>query len=123
MYDQRSKVLIATVAVALFLSTVIFALTMLNDETIWDDQSRLFTYMAVFFAIFLTLNILLVFVALKASKKVRTKIGTKKCTSCSSFIAADARSCPNCRTVQPTADENMYLSPKENGAKEIRPKK
>jgi len=123
MYDARSKILIIAVAVALFLSTVVFALTMLNNEEVWEDLGTLFTYMAVFFAVFFTLNILLVVVTLRASRKAKVRTDAKRCTSCSSTIPADARSCPKCHTVQPMAvDENMYLRPRSTG-KDIKPKK
>jgi len=124
MSDPRSaKLTIAAVAIAIFVLSGAFALILLTDESIADDTDRLFMYMAVFFAAFIILNLLLVVVAVRASKRLRARIETKKCVSCSSMIPGDAEACPRCRAVQPmVVSEDAYLSPKKND-KEIRPKK
>jgi len=123
MYDMRSKVLIVAVATVLFLSTAIFALVMLNNEEIWDDLGTVFTYMAVFFTVFLVLNVLLVVLTIKASRNAKNAgTETKRCTSCSSVLPADARSCHICHAAQPIVlNDDAYLRPRES-KRGIRPK-
>jgi len=120
---KNAKLTIAAVAVAIFVLSGAFALILITDESIAEDTDRLFMYMAVFLAAFVILNILLVIVAVRASKRLKAKMDTKRCASCSSIIPRDAEACPKCRAVQPmVVPENSYLSPKKSD-NEIRPKK
>jgi cytochrome bd-type quinol oxidase subunit 2 len=124
MSDQRSaKLKIAAVSTALFILSA-FAILLLTDESIREDLDRLFVYTATVLVAFVVLNVLLVIVVLRASKKLKNKIEMKKCVSCSSMIPNDAEACPKCRAVQPLViPEDAYLTPRQENEKQVKPKK
>ncbi|MCL2890787.1 MAG: hypothetical protein FWF40_02710 [Methanomassiliicoccaceae archaeon] len=124
MNDKRTKLTIAAAATALFILSAAFAILLLTDEGIREDLDRLFMYMAAFLAAFIILNVVLAVVAVRASKRLRTKIEMKRCTSCSATIPKDAETCPKCRAVQPmVVPENAYLKPRYDDEKKVKPKK
>ena len=115
--------MIAALATALFVLSAAFAILLITDEALREDLDRVLVYMAVFFAAFMILNILLVIVVLRTSKRLKTKIEMKRCISCSSTIPKDAETCPKCRAIQPMViHENAYLKPRYDNEKKMKPK-
>jgi len=119
---SNAKIIVVVTAAMLFISSVIFAMIMISDETITADPSRAQTYAAAFIIIILVLNIPLLFIALKVSKKLKEQT-MNKCGSCGSPLGAEEYSCPVCRAIQPSADESMYLKPEDTDKVTIKPKK
>jgi len=125
MSDVRSaKLTIVAVSAALFMLSAVFAIFLLTNESVMEDLDKLFVYMAAFLIAFVILNVLLVIVVIRASKKLKIRIEMKKCVSCSSMIQKDAGSCPKCRAVQPmVVPDNAYLKPRADNEKKVKPKK
>ncbi|MCL2607315.1 MAG: hypothetical protein FWD92_01990 [Methanomassiliicoccaceae archaeon] len=117
---SNAKILVVVIATTLFISSVIFAMIMVSDESIMADPSRAQFYAAVFIIIILALNVPLLVIALRVSKKLKARMSSE-CISCGSPMDPDERSCSVCRTIQP-ADDDVYLKP-EDADDEIRPKK
>jgi len=109
-YPPNTKLLIVSIITAVFVSSVIFAYMMFTDPSVSDDESKALMYAAVFAMILIALNLLLLAVALRASKKLKEALMTKKCASCGSVIGKEETECPNCHKIQVT--EDTYLDPK-----------
>jgi len=118
-HPPRTKILIVAIIASVFISSVIFAYIMFTDDSIADDESKALTYAAVFAAVLIILNVSLLIVALRASKRMKEASMTRKCASCGAVIDRAATECPECRSVQ--VNEDTYLEPKRKD-NAVRPK-
>ncbi|MDR0791211.1 MAG: hypothetical protein LBE47_01590 [Methanomassiliicoccaceae archaeon] len=120
----KAKLLFISITAAVFLSTAVFMSAMVTDPSVLDDGDRMLTYTMVFVAVFVSLNILLLVIGWRETKRARA-LTEKKCTSCRASMAPDVRVCPKCRAMQPLIlNENVYMDPKgKDPDRTIRPKK
>ena len=118
-FPHNTKILIVSIITAVFVSSVIFAYIMFTDPSVSDDGSKAIMYATVFAIVLIALNVLLLVVALRASKKLKAAAATKKCASCGTVIDRASAECPECRSVQ--VNDDTYLEPKRK-EKVIKPK-
>jgi len=112
--------LIVAIITCVFLSSVIFAYLMLTDPSITEDASKEAAYAAVFVAALIVMNVLLLYVAFSASKKMKALAVSKECASCGAAMHRAETECPECHAVQ--VSESTYLDPKKEEER-VRPKK
>jgi hypothetical protein len=107
------------IVTAVFLSSIVFAYIMFSGSV--SDDSEL-TYAAVFAVILISLNAVLLAVAVRESRRAKRLATTKRCASCGSEMDRMSTECPGCRKVQ--VDDDTYLDPKvQDTDTKIRPKK
>jgi len=111
-YPSRTKYLIIAVITAVFVSSLVFAYVMMTSDYASKDGQRALTYAAVFALILVGLNVLLLVIALRASKKMKKEAMTVRCASCGSPISKDLPRCEKCGSVNVTDD--TYLDPKND---------
>jgi uncharacterized membrane protein len=116
---KNTKYTIVAVITVIFVSSLVFAYVMINSDYA-ADESAAFTYAAVFATVFICLNVLLLVIAIRTSRKMKRESLTKKCESCSSTMDRDETKCPQCNAIQVTDD--TYLDPKTPN-NEVVPKK
>jgi len=111
--SKEMRVIFVSLIVAIFACSMIFGYVFVIDGSISDDESKAYTFAAVFAAVFIILNLLLLVVGYMIFKKAKRQRMMRSCTSCGTPINAGVASCPECAAVQPVpADENTYLEPK-----------
>ena len=118
-FPSNTKILIVSIITAVFVSSMVFAYIMFTDPSISGDESKALTYATVFAVLLIVLNVLLLVIALRASKKLKAAAATKKCASCGSVVGKDETECPNCHKIQ--VNDDTYLEPKRKEST-VRPK-
>ena len=93
----KIKMLSVAIIAAVFISSLIFAYIMLTSDHL--DSSRVYTYAAIFAAVFIILNVSLLIIGVWALR--RTKAAAK-CAACGS--ALDGGTCPKCTPADAAAE-------------------
>jgi hypothetical protein len=120
-FPKNTKIMIIAVVTSVFVSSLAFAYIMVTNNYVTDDESIALKYAAIFAVILITLNALLLAIALRASRKMKKEALTKKCASCGLSIERDETKCPGCNAVQ--VSEDTYLDPREADSKVISKKR
>jgi len=118
---SRTKTLIIGLIAAVFITSLLFGYIAVTDPDIPDDESRTLMFAVIFLTVFLSLNLILMFVGLKAYAATRKRMTARQCTECNASIPVNAAACPQCGSVY--KDKNTYLDPKEEDEPDVRPKR
>jgi predicted Na+-dependent transporter len=106
--------------VAVFICSVAFGLIFVTGLA--DDESKAFTYAAVFAAVFVILNAALLALGYSVYRNMKRQRSALKCVSCGSPVDKGSKACPVCNAMQPAPTDDVYLEPRPKD-NEIRPKK
>ena len=119
---RRLKIIFMSLVAAIFICSVAFAFVFVIDGSMAEDESRAFTFALIFAVVFIALNAVMLLTGYMIFRKAREQ-SMKKCVSCGTLIGANAKACSKCSTIQPiSADDDMYLEPKERSV-EVKKKK
>jgi hypothetical protein len=96
---------------------------MVTDPSLIEDDERMFMHVGVFSAVFVILNLTLLLMGWQETRNA-SSVSLKKCASCGTKIDQNAKICTKCRAMQPmTLSDSVYLDPKVQNDRTIRPKK
>ncbi|MDR0778534.1 MAG: hypothetical protein LBE48_03745 [Methanomassiliicoccaceae archaeon] len=119
----RTKILFVSIVAAIFIIAAAFVLLMVTDPSIIEDEDRMFTLVSAFVAVFVILNLILLFIGWRETRTAKD-VTAKNCVSCGTKIDQNAKVCTKCRAMQPLIlNESVYLDPKVQNDRTIRPKK